>query len=294
MEEYAMKHATIIFAIVALALASLSCGLTVDLPVERVTTGPTRTEEINIPAPASGEINLVLAFGAGDFKLTGGAVDALVTGTAKYNVDDFKPKITVEGSQVRLQTGELKIEGLPKFKDNVINEWDLALGDQVIDLEINSGAYKGDFELGDLSLKSLKVSDGAADVRLKFSQPNRVDMDNLSYQTGASSVHLTGLANANFSSLVFRSGAGDYTLDFSGELKRDATVDIESGISQVTLIVPEGVSAQVVFKGGLSNVETHGDWHKSGGNYQLEGSGPTLSITVDMGAGNLVLRTTAQ
>ena len=67
---------------------------------------------------------------------------------------------------------------------------------------------------------------------MKFPKLNRVEMDSLYYQTGASNVHLSDLANANFASMVFRSGAGNYTLDFSGELQRDAEVKIESGISQ--------------------------------------------------------------
>ena len=287
-----MKIATILIVIAALALASLSCGLTFDIPVDRVTTGPTRTEDIDIPTPDADEVNLNLSFGAGDFNLDGGAGDTLVSGTASYNVDDFKPEITIDGNQVRLESGKLKIEGIPRISDKVKNEWDLELGNQLINLEIDAGAYKGDFDLGDLSLKTLKVSDGAADVRLKFPKPNRVEMESLYYQTGASNVNLTDLANANFASMVFRSGAGNYTLDFSGELQRDADVNIESGISQITLIVPEGVSAQVIFKGGLSNIETHGAWQKSGDTYLLEGSGPRLTFTVDMGAGNLILRTT--
>lgn len=286
-----MKHNTLLIVIATVALVSLSCGLTINLPVDRVTTGPTRTEEINIPAPEADEIDLTLSFGAGDFELDDGAGDTLVSGTASYNVEDFQPKVVVEGSQVRLESGDLKIEGIPSINDKIQNEWDLELGDQLMNLDINAGAYKGDFDLGGLALKSLRVSDGAADVRLKFSRPNRVEMESLRYQTGASNVRLTGLANANFTSMTFRSGAGDYTLDFSGQLQRDAEVTIESGISQVTLVVPEGFSARVLFEGGLSNVETHGAWQKSGAEYVLNGSGPTLTITVDMGAGNLVLRT---
>jgi len=286
-----MKQMPILILITLLALVSLSCGLTVNIPVDRVTTGPTRTEEINIPAPAADEIDLVLSFGAGDFNLDDGAGDVLVSGTATYNVDDFKPEVTVDGNEVRLESGDLQIEGIPSINDNIKNEWDLELGNQLMNLEINAGAYKGDFNLGGLSLKSLRISDGAADVRLKFSKPNLVEMESLRYQTGASSVHLSGLANANFASMIFRSGAGDYTLDFSGELQRDANVDIESGLGQVTLVVPAGVSARLTFEGGLTNVETHGEWQKSGNDYVLDGSGPTLTITVDMGAGNLVLRT---
>ena len=286
-----MKMTKIFILIAVLALVSLACGLTVNIPVDRVTTGPTRTEDINVPAPVADEVDLTLSFGAGEFVLNPGAGEALVNGTARYNVDDFKPEISVDSNQVKIESGELKIEGLPRINNDIINEWDLKLGNQPMNLMINAGAYKGDFELGGLSLKSLKVSDGAADVELKFSSINPVEMESLSYQTGASSVRLTDLANANFASMVFRSGAGDYTLDFSGELKRDAQVAIESGISQVTIIVPEGFSAQVSFQGGLTNIETHGGWQKSGNDYMLNGSGPTLTITVDMGAGNLVLRT---
>ena len=286
-----MKQVTYLTIIAVLALVSLACGLTINLPVDQVTTGPTRTEEINIPAPNAGEVDLTLSFGAGDFKLEDGAGATLVSGTASYNVDDFKPEIIVEGNSVRLESGDLKIEGIPSIDDKIENEWDLELGNQLMNLEINAGAYQGEFDLGGLSLKTLKVSDGAADVRLKFSKPNLVEMESFRYQTGASNVRLTGLANANFSSMVFRGGAGDYTLDFSGQLQRDAEIAIESGISQMTIVVPEGVSAQVNFEGGLSNVETHGQWQKSGDNYVLNGSGPALTISVDMGAGNLVLRT---
>ncbi len=286
-----MKTAFPLFLMTVLALASLACGLTVNIPVDKITTGPTQTEEINVPAPQAEEIDLFLSFGAGEFDLDGGARDWLVSGTASYNVDDFKPEITVQGNQVRIESGDLAIEGLPRIDDSIVNEWDLELGDQLINLEINAGAYQGDFDLGGLSLKSLSISDGAADARLKFSRPNQVEMESLRYQTGASNVRLTGLANANFEAMVFRSGAGAYTLDFSGDLKRDAQVRIESGISQVTIIVPQGFSAQVNFEGGMTNVEAKGAWQISGSAYVLEGSGPTLTIDVEMGAGNLVLET---
>ena len=54
---------------------------------------------------------------------------------------------------------------------------------------------------------------------------------------------MTGLANANFSTMIFSSGAGDYTLDFSGDLQRDATVTITTGLSNLKLVVPKGVAA---------------------------------------------------
>ncbi len=287
-----MLNKKVFLAIIALALVSMACGVTINLPVEQINTGPTQTEEINIPAPQADVVDLILNFGAGELFLQPGAETALVSGTATYNVTAFKPKIKVDKQQVRLETGNLDIHGIPSFNSNEIkNKWDLKLGDQAMNLKINAGAYQGDIELGGLSLKSLEVNDGAADTRLKFSEANKTEMDTLRYITGASSVKLSGLANANFTSMIFRSGAGDYTLDFSGELQRDAVVTVESGFSQLVIIVPEGTSAKVIFKGGLTNVDISGGWVKSGEAYMLGSGGPVITISMDLGAGNLALRT---
>jgi hypothetical protein len=144
-------------------------------------------------------------------------------------------------------------------------------------------------ELGGLSLQALHVTDGAAENELSFSEPNLAEMDTLTYETGASKVSLFGLGNANFSQLSFKSGAGDYTLDFSGELQRDGTVEVESGLSNVSIRVPEGVAARLTVTGGLSNVDAGGSWQGSGNDYTLSGTGPTLTINVEMGAGNVQL-----
>jgi len=282
----------VILAIIALALVSMACGVTINLPVDQITTGPTQTEEINVPAPQADTVNLTLTFGAGELNLQPGAEAALVSGTATYNVTAFKPKIKVEKQQVRLETGNLDLHGFPNINtEEIKNKWDLKLGDQTMQLKINAGAYRGDMDLGGLALKSLEVNDGAADARLKFSEPNKIEMEMLRYTTGASSVKLLSLANANFTSMIFRSGAGDYTLDFSGELQRDAVVTVESGFSQLIIIVPESTSAKVLFKGGLTNVDVSGGWKKSGEAYILGSGGPVITLSLDMAAGNLALRT---
>ena len=58
-----------------------------------------------------------------------------------------------------------------------------------------------------------------------------------------------------------------------------------------TIVVPEGVSARVVVTGGLNNVDFSGGWDQSGSAYVLgSGGGPILTFNVQMGAGNLQLR----
>jgi len=280
----------IFIAVLLLFGASLACNLNINLPSTDLKTGPTVTDPIKVDQIDADEVDLVLSLGAGELTINPGSGDAIVEGTATYNVSDFKPEIDIDGSRVNIQQGDLDINGIPTFKEDIKNKWDLELGTSPISLRVKAGAYVGRYDLGGLRLMNLYIKDGASDVEMTFSEPNRTDMGILDYETGASSVTLRNLANANFSSLIFESGAGNYTLDFSGDLQQNANVRIKSGLSTFKIIVPEGVSTKVTFEGGLTNVTTSGDWDKSGDTYTQSGEGPTLTFTVDMGAGNLEIR----
>jgi hypothetical protein len=280
-----MKH-RLISALIILALASLACSFNIDLG-EAPAPGPEVVDEITVPGPGAGETRLSLVFGAGELYLSPGA-QGLVEGTATYNIEDFKPEVDTDDDEVRIRQGAYEFAAAPTLR-TLKNIWDLQLGDSDIDLDIQAGAYQGRMELGGLSLTGLTVHDGASDVELAFSEPNRTDMSMLRYETGASNVTLQGLANANFGTMIFRSGAGNYTLDFSGELQRDATITINSGLGNMTLIVPEGIDAVVTVDGGLSNVSAGPAWTRDGDAYVQEGSGPTQTYVVTMSAGNLSL-----
>lgn len=277
-------NAKIIVAILILTLGSLACGFSIDLP-ERVKAGPQVEESITVAAPKSDEAHLTISFGAGELTLSPGA-QSLVDGTAVYNVEDLKPEIKKNGDNIEIKQGDLN--GLPPLSD-LKNEWNLKLGDTPMDLTIQAGAYEGNFELGGLALKNLTVKDGASNVELSFGEPNQTEMSVLRYETGASNVKLTGLANANFSTLTFSAGAGNYTLDFNGELQRDAVVTIEAGFGDVSLVIPEDVDAVVTVEGAALNVNHSSGWAQNGQNYTQKGSNSTLTIIVKMSAGNLVI-----
>ena len=288
-----MNRKMIFLAILILALASLACSVNINLPDWQVVTGPTETENISVPLlPDTQAIpDVTLKFAAGTLSLQPGAEGALVAGTATYNVADLKPTVSTENGNILIETGNFDLKGLPKLNQDVINNWELKLGASPMRLVINAGAYQGDYELGGLSLERLQIEDGASQVDVSFSTPNLAQMSSLQYTTGASQVSLKGLANANTTDMTFRGGAGEYTLDFSGELRNDMDVNIESGVSSVTIIVPEGVNAQVISDGGFMTVSTSGSWKQNGNTYQLTGSGNTITINVKMGAGSLKLDT---
>jgi hypothetical protein len=288
-----MNRKMIILAITALALASLACSFTINLPGTELKTGPTETESINVPYLSDRQAiaDVTLHFGAGNLNLQPRATNALISGTAKYNVADFKPTISIDSNNINIEQGNIQLTGIPYVNSDIVNDWNLSLGDRPMSLVIKAGAYTGNYELGGLSIHSLSISDGASKVDLSFSQPNLIEMTSLKYTTGASSVSVSGLANSNADTVSFNGGAGSYTLDFSGQLQRDMTVTIDSGISSVTIIVPPATSAQVNTANSLISVSASGGWEQFGNTYQTNGSGYTITVQVKMGAGSLKLAT---
>jgi hypothetical protein len=276
----------LLIIIVALAIATMACGYSVKLP-QMPTAGPDITEPISVPVPSGGGTPmLTLGFGAGEMYLNPGG-DGLVSGTATYNIPALKPSVETNGAVVKITQGNMQgFNGLPK---DLHNTWDFMLGSSPMDLTVNAGAYKARYELGGLSLTNLTIKDGAADVRVNFSAPNNVEMGVLRYETGASNVTIEGIGNANPSTLIFKCGAGNYTLDFSGQLQRNITGHIEAGLGNVTLVIPKDVAAQVTVSSGMSNVSADSGWQKNGDTYIQAGNGPTLNLIVDIGAGNLTL-----
>jgi hypothetical protein len=270
-----------------LAIASLACGFNIT-PAALPTAGPTQTEQISIPVPdASGTTVLQIQFGAGELTVKPGS-SQLVTGTASYNLPQFKPVVETNGAIVTLK--QTLGQGIPSLRaQNLVNKWDLQLGSMPMNLSVEGGAYKASYDLGGLALSSLTIKDGAAQSNLVFSAPNTTAMGAFSYETGASNVTLEQIGNASPSTFSFRCGAGNYTLDFSGKLQRDLNGHVEAGLGNVKLVVPEGVPAQVTVEGGLSNVSFHGKWEQNGSTYSQTGEGPTVVMIVTIGAGNLEL-----
>ncbi len=278
---------TILLAIALLALPSLACSITFNLP-DTVDTTTTRTMDIAADVPVSGQTTeLSIEMGSGELEISGGGA-GLVDGSVRYNVEKWQPAVTTDGSRVEIIQGS---EGSIDIPDrNVINEWNLHLGNTPIDLQIKAGAYQGTLDLSGVPITNLRVSDGASRATVKFDSLNPARMEQLTYKTGASQVDLEGLGNANATKILFEGGAGSYTLDFSGNLQQDISVRLSAGISNVRINVPENARVRVEIGGGLSNVSVGGTWTTTGDVYERNGSGPLIDIKIDMGLGNLELR----
>jgi len=277
------------FLFVLLVVTSLACSLT-NLPgFQKLETGPVQMFTLNEPVPDTDAVqDVTLSMAIGEFTLSGGAV-ALVEGEIRYNIERWKPTIENKENSLTISQGDpdLPVNGYPG--EDVVNVWDVKLGDVPMNLVLTAGAYDANLDLSGLPIHSLVVQDGASDATIRFDTLNPVEMQELAYQTGASEIKFLGLANANFTKMSFDGGVGDYTFDFSGELQQDATVNIDAGLSSVRIVVPEGTAAQVIPGDGMRNIYAIGTWDKDSNKYVNDGDGPRLTIVLDIGAGELHL-----
>jgi hypothetical protein len=273
--------------IAALVLSSLACSVTINAPT--IQTGDTQTLTINETAPdAKLPAAVNLSMGAGTLTLTGGATN-LVEGTVRYNISGWKPSITRDAGNLTIAQDTKRINVIPGNKP--VNDWVLKLGKTPMALSLKAGAYEGKLDLSGVALTSLDITDGASTSKVIFNSLNPQVMSTFSYRTGASTVELNGLANANFRNMTFDGGAGSYTLDFSGVLQSNANVKIKGGVSDMTIRVPAGTNCTITVTGGLNTVSTSGTWNSEGKVYTNSGTSgaPRLTIDVEMGVGTLHL-----
>jgi hypothetical protein len=277
----------------SLLLTTLACGVNLSLPDNAIDVGPVISENIQIANPNNGNIqDMQINFGVGDLDIRGGASpDYIIDGTTAYNVENLKPQITTSNNKTTIsqETVDYEISGLPNFGD-VENVWTLNFSDTPLALEIRGGALKGNFDFGSMSLQELKIFSGGATLDIDFSSPNLTPMSFFDFTTGASTANIVNLANANFSLMNFDAGVGNYLLDFSGNLHRDATVDISALGANLRIIVPSNVPAQINVTGNLNDVSYTGDWSESENSYSQPGEGASLIINIQVNGGIVSLK----
>lgn len=275
----------IILAVLVLVLAAMACSIQ---NIEMKTIDP-QVVNINETLPESlAGTELVFNMTGGKFDITPGA-EGLVNGSITYNVEQWEPEFTRSNYYYEIkQRNAFNITGIPT--GDIKNYWELGLSTVLpLDLNIEGGASENTFDFSGLQLTRLDIVQGASETTIRFDSPNPVLMQDFIFKTGASSAKIYGLGNANFVSMNMSCGAGDYTLDFGGSLAQDSSVEIKSGISNITIIIPVDMNATINNQGTVSNINTQGTWLVQNETYQTMVDGPKLTINLDMAVGNVNL-----
>jgi hypothetical protein len=128
--------------------------------------GDLKMESKTVELGAAKTVSVELKIGVGELRVAGGA-KKLLEADFLYNVPQWRPEVKyeIQGSQ-----GLLVIRQ-PEFGSNAMgntrNEWNLSLNDTVpMDLKIECGVGKSNFELGGLALNGLDVQTGVGETTL--------------------------------------------------------------------------------------------------------------------------------
>lgn len=253
-------------------------------------------EKIHKEIKFQGEKNLTVKidFGGGTIDLEknklGNILDAEIEEENPDEIDIDYDKIG--------DKGELYLDSKSKLRhldfDLDDNYWHLGFTDKIpISFEIDVGACKGEFDFTGLRIDNLDLDLGASSTEIIFREPNPERISRFKIDVGASELKIKGLGNANFDELSFDGGVGDFTLDFSGELKHKAHIDIDVGLGSLTILLPEDIGIRIRKEGSfLSSFSINEDEFKrvESSIYESDNFGKTegeLILDIEVGLGSV-------
>lgn len=204
-----------------------------------------KEETQSIPLGEAETAEITLKMREGELYLQGGA-DQLLEGTFLYNVERMKPNIeySVLGNHGQVEVRQGKKSGLVWGKKK--NKWDISFREDIpVDLLIDFGAGKGDFDLRGLILESLVIDMGVGDVEVDLTGEHGHDL-NVNIDGGVGHIVLylpesvgvrvavdKGIGSVN--ARGFSKNNNVYTNDAYGESEITIEVKIDTGIGSVEL-----------------------------------------------------------
>lgn len=244
-------------------------GWGLGLLVLTLTSAPAALEAQNLVTRTgtrklSGQKDLAVhvEFAAGQFVMGRDLSGALYRTRITYNEERFRPLLDFDTEANELHVGVKGLEG----RRNAGND----LGGQRVELllsptvptsiNLEFGAAQADLDFGGLNLVRADVKTGASQTSVRFSQPTVGTCEELIFHVGAAEFKAEQLGNARCHDLEFKGGAGDLTLDFTGDWGplTNMTADVGVGVSHLMLRLPRNVGVEVEMNQFLAGFDKTG------------------------------------
>lgn len=273
----------------------------IELPEIRIPTievGEIIEEHQEVAVDGANQADVRIVFGAGDLEVDAGDPGTLFAADFRYNIAEWAPEVGYDVDDHALlvkQGGDENSWGIPS-DGNIRNEWDVTLSPSIpISMSLLLGAGRGDMDFTGMQIARLDMDMGAGDFAVRFNQPAQIPMSQMTVRTGASRLEIEGIGNVSPERVVVQGGAGDITLDLTGNWQRSADVNVTAGVGQITLLVPRGVSVRIGID-GLATIDNDG-LEKRGDDYVSDAYGDTedeINVSITAGIGNIRLEQTGE
>ena len=180
------------------------------------------------------------------------------------------------------------------------SSWKILLSEKKpYQLRLNYGMGSADIDLSRLSIETLKIHTGSADVNIKYEETsfNKVEMDTFYVKVDFGSVKVNNLCHARARNVIADVGFGDLFLDLSDPPLQTSKIIGNVGAGTLLIKLPtDNTPVKVVVNDSwLCNLKVPVSFRKIGENIYVnpyyKGT-PERSITfdVDVSMGNLIFR----
>ena len=227
-----------------------------------------RTIEASRQLSDTSAVSVRLEYGAGRLDLKPAAKGMLYSYTMKYDTDHSDPVSRFDLASRTLALG-VRSRGM-KFSngDKDAGSMHAELSDRVpMELAIELGAVEGDLQLGGLRLTDLAIKSGAADVTVRFDQPNPERLHSVTIEVGAAEVKLLHAVNSGAERMRASVGVGALDLDFAGTLPHDIELTATVALGGITLRLSPETGLYVDASTLLSDFDKTGLTKRSDGWY---------------------------
>ena len=252
-----------------------------------------------MPLKGADSAEIELMMGPGELSIAGGG-SGLMEGEFRYSDSRLEPEIDYRVDngvgELDIRQGNAAGESLGWFGiwDGAFrNEWVLALGDTVpTKMRIEIGAGETRLDVGDIMLTDLDIDMGAGSLEVDASGSDALEEFRLNAGAGDMKVNLA--SGSVLRQLDVEAGAGNVEVDLSGdEWEEDIDVRIDTGVGDLTVIVPSDISVRVNVDTGVGDLKANG-FVVDGDTYVNSAfgkGGPRIEVDISHGFGNVILKT---
>ena len=230
------------------------------------------------------EIHVHVEYGAGVLNVRPGEPGTLYRMDLRYDQDVIEPRTRYEDGILEIGMNRVG-RGIRIGSRDGSGQLDLELSSEVaLLLDLEFGAARANLDLGGLSIRELDIETGASDTRIEVSAPNPVQLERASFEAGAANLVATGLGNLNAERIRLEAKAGKATLDFNGEWRRDAEVEVDLDLGAVEFHFPRGLGVQLVVDALLTSVDAQEMYRRGDSYFSADWDDAETRVTVEIDA----------
>jgi hypothetical protein len=169
---------------------------------------------------------------------------------ALYKIREVKPIIDFKPG--KKATLDINLKRYHKLGLSARSYWKIGLSsDTNHDLHIETRASRQNLDFTDIPIKKLFLKTGTSKINIYFNELNKLEMESIDIDSGASDCRIYGLTNARAKKINIHVGTGFYTIDFSGQQKTACQVNIDGVITKAKLIIPTNINTKITFRDTL-------------------------------------------